>query len=109
MQKYQSVTINQTRENNKLSTEVRKKLAAATKGNNTQSAAKALETSSNLQKKHKVISILSDSERKQSRRNKPRGSIAFNLGGSTENQLATAAAENEVITTPGNESELAIY
>ena len=79
--------------------------------NSIQSATKALESSSSYQKNQKkVVSILSDSERKLSRKKKPRGSIVFNLeGGSKENQFVSNAADNDEVTTPGLESELGIY
>ena len=79
--------------------------------NSIHSATKALESNSSYQKKEqKVVSILSDSERKHMRKRKPRGSIVFNLeGGSKENQFASNAVENDEVTTPGVESDLAIY
>ena len=44
------------------------------------------------------------------RKRNPRGSIVFNLdNGSKENQFAFNAVENDEVTTPGVESELAIY
>ena len=72
------------------------------------SAAKALEKTTDS--RPKVTSILSDSERKQERKNKPRASIAFNLDNpnmSVANKVLST--DRDIITTPDAESDLAIF